>query len=246
MPYGFSAGLPRTGQTTVYRAGDDGTYQAGVRMVSARASELVNNGNGTVTDHGTGLVWVRQPELIIPGPVGIHATNQIQRARGTWKVPPEDGLGVYVAADLVKGDGAPDALYYVCILGHPAHADKEPPNATYWRETVWTASAANLLTAAPMTWNAAIDYCEALEYAGFTDWRMPNMQELFSLLNNGAAANPRTYPVFPNMINTLQSSTSNPADTTYAVVLSIWTGTPTTGVKTAARYVQPVRGGRKI
>jgi len=59
MPYGFSAGLPRTGQTTVYRAGDDGTYQAGIRMASERALEFVNNGNGTVTDRAMGLVWVR-------------------------------------------------------------------------------------------------------------------------------------------------------------------------------------------
>lgn len=90
-------GLPRTGQTAVDRVGDDGTYQAGVRAAGTRVAEFVDNLNGTVTDYATGLVWVKQPELIIPGSVGITTANQILRSRATWKVPPDDGLGAYVA-----------------------------------------------------------------------------------------------------------------------------------------------------
>jgi hypothetical protein len=41
----------KTGQTTVYRAGDDGTYQAGI------ARSYTRNANGVVKDNATGLEW---------------------------------------------------------------------------------------------------------------------------------------------------------------------------------------------
>jgi Protein of unknown function (DUF1566) len=47
---GGGGGLPKTGQAIPHRTGDDGTYQAG-RTV------LVDNGDGTVTDSRTGLMW---------------------------------------------------------------------------------------------------------------------------------------------------------------------------------------------
>ena len=47
-----AAGIPRTGQTTLYTAGDDGDIQAGVAWPNPR---FTNNGDGTVTDNLTGL-----------------------------------------------------------------------------------------------------------------------------------------------------------------------------------------------
>ena len=34
-----------------------------------------------------------------------------------------------------------------------------------------------------MIWDAAISYCENLDLAGYTDWRLPNVNELQSILN---------------------------------------------------------------
>jgi hypothetical protein len=48
--------LPRTGQTTVYTTGDDGTYQKGVSFPSIRFRD---NGDGTITDNMTGLMWLK-------------------------------------------------------------------------------------------------------------------------------------------------------------------------------------------
>ena len=46
--------LPKTGQTTSYSAGDDGDVQAGVEWPDPR---FTDNGDGTITDHLTGLMW---------------------------------------------------------------------------------------------------------------------------------------------------------------------------------------------
>lgn len=46
----------RTGQTTSYEAGDDGDLERGVSWPSPR---FTDNGNGTVTDNLTGLIWLK-------------------------------------------------------------------------------------------------------------------------------------------------------------------------------------------
>jgi Protein of unknown function (DUF1566) len=51
------APVPQTGQTTLYATGDDGDLQAGVAWPVPR---FTDNGNGTVTDTLTGLIWLKQ------------------------------------------------------------------------------------------------------------------------------------------------------------------------------------------
>jgi hypothetical protein len=48
--------LPKTGQTISYASGDDGDIQAGVEWPALR---FVDNGDGTVTDTLTGLMWLK-------------------------------------------------------------------------------------------------------------------------------------------------------------------------------------------
>lgn len=50
------APVPKTGQTTSYRTGDDGDLQKGVQWPYPR---FVDNGDGTVTDNLTGLTWLK-------------------------------------------------------------------------------------------------------------------------------------------------------------------------------------------
>lgn len=52
--------LPQTGQTTSYRAGDDGDLERGVVSPSPR---FTDNGNGTVADNLTGLMWTKNANL---------------------------------------------------------------------------------------------------------------------------------------------------------------------------------------
>jgi hypothetical protein len=54
-----SVELPRTGQTTSYAAGDDGDLQRGIAWPSPR---FTDNGDGTVTDALTGLIWLQNAD----------------------------------------------------------------------------------------------------------------------------------------------------------------------------------------
>ena len=247
--------LPRTGQTVTsptanYADGDDGYYQAG----NPRATRFIDNGNGTISDRATGLQWVKQPELIIPGAVGIHATNQIQVAHGDWA-----DATAYVLADVVED--TVDSKFYVCIHAHTSDdgsgTDTDAPNtgSAYWRETVWIQSAVTIAPAVPklMIWSDAVAnslgtaHGGSLEYAGFTDWRLPNLFELFVMRDAGAAYGSEWSSLFTNGIKSYYwSSTSPPTNATYAQTVNFNNGTYTTVpvLKTTAYNVRPVRGGR--
>ena len=125
-------GLPDTGQTTCYDAvgneipcdsedcaGQDGLYATGCPS----EGRFADNGDGTVTDNCTGLIWQKE------------------------------------TAD-TNGDGQ------VVIDG----ADSLP-------------------------WCDALAYCENLDFAGHDDWRLPNVQELQSIVDYGRH-NPSIDPVF--------------------------------------------------
>ncbi len=59
-------GLLKTGQVSSYRTGDDGYYQKGI------AHSYTDNGDGTITDNVTGLMWAKDGN----GP-GCNNGNQI-------------------------------------------------------------------------------------------------------------------------------------------------------------------------
>lgn len=235
-------GLPRTGQITTaptanYRAGDDGTFQAGSRVANTRVMEVVSNGDGTATDMATGLTWVTRPELIVPNGLGFA------NPRGVWS-----SANDYAIGDLVQGDGSPDNLCYVAVApsGPGSGGAQEPPNETYWILSVWALNAtAPNPTPTQVNWNTAIDNCLALVYAGFDDWRLPNMFALASLLNFIATA-PLTFTaVFPTMqITGVDYATSNTCrSTTYCMTVDFNLNRCQISLKTYLFWVRPVRGG---
>jgi len=72
-------GLPATGQTTSYGAGSDGDLRAGIAL------SYTNNGDGTITDDNTGLMWEKKDDS-----GGIHDKDNTY----TWCVDanPPDGV----------------------------------------------------------------------------------------------------------------------------------------------------------
>jgi len=55
-PEEYSAPVSKTGQTTSYATGDDGDLQRGVMWPNPR---FTDNGDGTVIDNLTGLIWLK-------------------------------------------------------------------------------------------------------------------------------------------------------------------------------------------
>ncbi len=89
------APVAKTGQTTSYAAGDDGALQKGVAWPNPR---FTDNGNGTVTDNLTGLIWLKNVNAfgarnwataltdcatLNSGEVGLSDES----AEGDWRLP---------------------------------------------------------------------------------------------------------------------------------------------------------------
>ena len=95
-------------------------------------------------------------------------------------------------------------------------------------------------------WEGAITYCEGLSLAGHDDWRLPNSNELTSIVDISlwAPAIDETY--FPKTNSSLYwSSTTSVSLTSYAWYVSFDNGGVRDSSKSSStRYVRCVRGGQ--
>ena len=91
------------------------------------------------------------------------------------------------------------------------------------------------------TWQHALKYCEDSTYAGYSDWRLPNKNELASLLDPGKSSAP--YSNFPDMpSNWFWSSSTYVINTLYAWFVSFNSGYVDVNGKTSDFiYVRCVR-----
>lgn len=105
---------------------------------------------------------------------------------------------------------------------------------------VWQDDAAAASTTA--TWANAITTCEALSLGGYTDWRLPNVNELKSI-RDMSRSNPAIEATFVNTAsNDYWSSTSYAADSTDAWGVGFYSGNVYWDGKTNSDYVRCVRG----
>ena len=242
--WGLKNRVPVTGQTTSYTTYDDGYYQTG----SVSAPRFVNNGNGTITDKVTGLMWIQDPAKIIPG-TSVIASNQVQALRGNWAVSTSYAIG-----DIIN-DAVGSTGRYVCAVAHTSGtttlAADISTHSTYWRLTAWAANAtASTYNQSPFTWANAISAITTLNgqgYAGYTDWRLPNIQELFTITNL-ANSSPTTWTTFFTNITDSgpywSSSTSNSTTTSAKTLDFAGCYVSNTAKTTATLYVMIVRGGK--
>jgi hypothetical protein len=160
------APVPKTGQTTSYRTGDDGDLQKGVAIPPQW--HFTDNGDGTVTDNLTGLMWAKNANL---------------------------------------GNGYKN-------------------------------------------WSEAISYANSLSLGSecgtpHTDWRLPNIKELQSLIDFGnyGPALPTGHPFTNVQTDVYWSSTTYVAYGTGVWRVALSTGKVESGLKTGDSYTWPVRGG---
>jgi len=160
-------GVHKTYQTISYQAFDDGYYKKGLPKFGDR---FIDNGDGTITEKVTRLMWVKDPSQI-PG--------------GLWGTP-----------------------------GIPVR----------------------------MTWSNAIINCEALNYAGYSDWRLPNVTELESIVDYGRYSPAIDTLFFPNSQTSYYLTSSTVAYiTSYCWIVYGYNGYTYYTSKTSTNYVRPVR-----
>jgi hypothetical protein len=166
--------LPKTGQAVCYGyddgeipcvgTGQDGEIQAGVAWPNPR---FIDNGDGTVTDNLTGLMWTKDANL--------------------------------------SGD--------------------------------------------KMAWQNALDYVKTQNVGGHTDWRVPNITELRSLIDYSqySPALPQSNPFINVISNYYWSSTTRAYPPSYALIVDMDDGlvgnSMSNDYKSSVNYVWPVRGG---
>ncbi len=147
--------------------GQDGAYMAGMPV----AGRSFDNGDGTVTDLATGLMWVR--------------------------------------------DTASPSLEY----------DPDGDRKVYWQK--------------------ALQYCDRLKFAGYEDWRLPNVVEMLSIMTDYDWADPiESGPIRLERSGYWSSTSACPLHA-YAWVVGRCFGTAKNGAASGdmAWYVLPVRAG---
>lgn len=95
-----------------------------------------------------------------------------------------------------------------------------------------------------IVWADAITYIEALDFAGFTDWRLPNINELLSIVDYGSRNPCIKEPPFINTGNsTYWSSTTYLSDTSFVWKVIFDNGASGPKSKLDNAYLHSVRGG---
>ena len=99
----------------------------------------------------------------------------------------------------VRGNKFPKAIFTEQIIGEDVVVT-DLATSLMWQKTY---------PASTYSWKNALKYCEDLTYAGYSDWRLPNKNELSSLLNYDKTEKP--YSDFPDMpsSNAIFFSSSN-------------------------------------
>ena len=84
---GVPAPVPRTGQTTSYAQRDDGALQVGVPLPNPRVTD---NGDGTITDNLTGLIWLKNANCPLTPALWPAALNYVVELNTVGKMNGHD------------------------------------------------------------------------------------------------------------------------------------------------------------
>ncbi len=95
-------------------------------------------------------------------------------------------------------------------------------------------------------WDDAIEYCEALDFAGSKDWRVPNINELFSIVDMERAEPAIDTTVFKNIVPKYYywSSTTSAGNSNYVWNIYFGYGHDSTCTRNHHYYVRCVRDNK--
>ena len=260
----------QTGQTTQYNSlADDGYYQKGqakaytiltagqysgttninlAQYTSGAGAITFSNVAHTIVDTGSGLAQFLTSDVIMtssasnPGPFTITTggvAGTITCTGATFVNETPAGAVTFYKQDnktnncvLDNRTGLMWTKYRALHVGvasdgqMPFYSTASPYNTTtpYWNIFTYAAAAntANL--------------------AGYTDWRVPNFNELSSIAVLQAPNGNPNGTAFPTPPGNAWTSTTEPGATTYGLYWYFSTGSPATAIKTVVSSVYLVRG----
>lgn len=165
------------------------------------------------------------------------STSSIENAQSAWTVE-------FLLA--FQSTNPKDSESHVrCVRGNHNTTNttfiKDPANADIvidtMRDLAWQDSPATVQT----TWREAVKYCDELTLGTYGDWRLPNSNELISLVND-LAYNPAINTAFTNTISdNYWSSTTSVNDTTRTWYVDFNDGRQTEDRKDGDGYVRCIR-----
>jgi len=104
---------------------------------------------------------------------------------------------------------------------------------------MWEQATSN---ASLLSWTGALYYCEDLTLAGYTDWRLPNMKELRTIVDHKTCNPAIDTEYFPDtMLSDYWSSTSRAISPSFAWGIEFASGQDRAYVKNDSSYVRAVR-----
>lgn len=100
-----------------------------------------------------------------------------------------------------------------------------------------------------LSWYEAASFCENLDYAGYTDWRLPSIDELKSIVDKTTSSPTINTTCFPNTKSGgyywyYWSSTTGLSDGAFACYVDFYDGNVDDSYTANSLYVRPVRGGQ--
>ena len=154
------------------------------------------------------------------------ATSSIASSGKSWSV--------YFATGETKDEQSDSKSYYVrCVRGEQLAKPDFKTLTENGKEEIVYDSTNNLEWTKiivdednkekDLSWKAALKECEDLEYAGETDWRLPNINELASLIDYSRSNPASAFPGLKSL--TFWSSTSYVANPSKAWIVDISSGT---------------------
>jgi hypothetical protein len=134
--------LPRTGQTISYAGGDDYATRKGVAWPSTR---FTDNQNGTVTDHLTGLIWLKNAGCFIPSDWSTALTAASQLAGGACGLTDGSTAGQWRMPNINELESLVDVSQANPAVSGGSHFTNINLTDAYWSSTTYAAGPANAM-----------------------------------------------------------------------------------------------------